>query len=273
MATIYKVFRDENGQISAKSRMYAVSENGRPIEKISNADSADDKNWGAPAGDKILKMRPVDEEQFKAYDPETDSVIDVRTGDQNVQVARMRHAMNINPYKALSSGLFAGAAKEQDDNDNVVFNLVREIGRTPTEMLATAPLHIGKLGSSIINGDKITKNAETGEWESHTGNLSKETTKLKKKIDNVFGENRGGFASDLGGGIGSAAAAIGAAWLTGGTAAPSIMFGIDAGGNALDEGLNAGLGANEARNRALGVGVSNAVLERFGLDLIWKSPQ
>lgn len=271
MGTIYKVFRDENGQISAKSRMYPVSENGRPIESISNSDSGDDKNWGAAAGDKILKMRPVNEEQFKAYDPQTGNIIDVRTGDQNIQMARMRHAMNINPYKALSSGLFTGEIKENDPNDNVVYNLVREIGRTPTEIFATLPHHVGALGSSIINGDKITKNPETGKWETHAGNLLKGADETKADINKAFGENRGGFFSDLGGGIGSAAAAIGAAWLTGGTAAPSVLFGIDAGGNALDEGLKAGLSMNEARNRALGVGVSNGVLESFGLGMIWKS--
>lgn len=269
MATVYKVFRDENGQFSAKSRMYAVSENGRPIEAMSA--SSDDSNWGSAAGNKILKMRPVQEEQFKAYDPKTGNIVDVRTGDQNVQFARMRHAMNINPYKALSSGLFTGEIKESDQNDNIVYNLIREIGRTPTEMVATLPQNIGALGSSKINGDKITKNPATGEWESHTKNLLKSSDATKASIDKVFGERRDGVASDFGGAIGSAAAAIGAAWLTGGTAAPSVMFGIDAGGNALNEGLKSGLGMHEASNRAFGVGVSNGVLESFGLGLIWKS--
>lgn len=269
MATVYKVFLDENGQISAKSRMYAVSENGRPIESISV--SGDDSNWGAPVGDKILKMRPVQEEQFKAFDPQTGNIVDVRSGDQSVRMARMRHALDMNPYKALSSGLFAGEIKKDDPNDNVVFNLVREIGRAPSEMIATLPQHTGALGSSLINGDKITKNPETGEWETHADRLLKSASSTKASIDKAFGENRGGVASDLGGGIGTAAAAIGAAWLTGGTAAPAVMFGIDAGGNALDEGRKAGLDPIEARNRALGVGVSNGVLESFGLGLIWKS--
>ena len=269
MTTVYKVFRDENGQFSAQSRMYAVSRNGRPIESFSV--SGDDSNFGKPAGDKILKMRPVKDEQFKAFDPQTGDIIDVRNSDKSVRDARLRYALNINPYKALSKGLFVESSKEDDPNDNVVFNFVREIGRTPATIFATLPQHVGALGSTIINGDKITKNPETGEWESHTQRLLESAAETKNDINKVFGAPRAGIASDFGSAVGSAAAAIGAAWLTGGTGAPAVMFGIDAGGNALDEGLRAGLESDDAINRALGVGISNAVLEKFGMNLIWKS--
>ena len=269
MTTIYKVFRDENGQFSAKSRMYAISQNGKKIESISV--SSDDSNWGAPAGDKILKMRPVKDEQFKAYDPKTGDIIDVRASDQNVRIARMRHALNMNPYKTLSNGLFSGNIEENDPNDNIVFNLVREIGRAPVNLIATMPQNLGALGSAIINGDKATKNSETGEWETRGAVLLKSATETKDSINKSFGAVRDGVTSDIGSAIGSAAAAIGSAWLSGGTAAPAIMFGIDAGGNALNEGMKAGVDSDEALNRALGVGVSNAIIERFGMNMIWKS--
>lgn len=271
MPTKYKVFLDENGQISTKSRI-------EPID--ANMEFA--KDWKMTP-ELLGSLKEVQDEQFKVYDPETREIIDVRSSDASVRSARMRHALQINPYKALSNGFFAGEPIDSDGNDNFVFNLLRETARTPTKMVVNAPSNV-----DLMFGDNegafLTFNVDEQEVESEFSSyrdaLIDAIRVNNEKIDKKFGKQREGFASDLGSGIGSlgtvvAMSALGSAagpigTIAAGTAA-TAMFGVDAGASAYQEALEAGVKDNEAWNMGAAVGASNAILERVGLGLLWKS--
>lgn len=251
----YKVWLDDNGQISEKSVMHPI-------------DGTEVKGMFHPTTDMIAAMRPVDDEEIKAWDPETNTVIDFRASD-TPRIARMRHAMAQDSYKALKKGFFG--AEYVDENDNWAFNATREFARN----IARPVMNAGQ-NYELMFGDAentVILDLDEGTLQPYRDVLVQQIQENNQVLNNALGVQRDGLASEFGGAVGSLGSIVGASVLGGHIGATMAIanMSLESGANAYMEGLAGGLDDDEAWNRGAAVGAANAALERIGIGLLWKS--
>ena len=251
----YKVWLDDNGQISEKSVMHPID--GNEVVGMFHPDAS-----------MIAAMRPVDDEEVKAWDPETNTVIDFRASD-TPRIARMRHAMSQDSYKALKKGFFG--AEYVDDNDNWAFNATREFARNIARPVMNAGQNYELMFGDVEN--TVILDLEEGTLQPYRDVLIQQIQENNKILNDALGVQRDGLASELGGAVGSLGSIVGASVLGGHIGATMAIanMSLESGANAYLEGLAGGLDDDEAWNRGAAVGAANAALERIGIGLLWKS--
>lgn len=251
----YKVWLDDNGQISEKSVMHPID--GNEVVGMFHPDAS-----------MIAAMRPVDDEEVKAWDPETNTVIDFRASD-TPRIARMRHAMSQDSYKALKKGFFG--AEYVDDNDNWAFNATREFARNIARPVMNAGQNYELMFGDVEN--TVILDLEEGTLQPYRDVLAQQIQENNKILNDALGVQRDGLASELGGAVGSLGSIVGASVLGGHIGATMAIanMSLESGANAYLEGLAGGLDDDEAWNRGAAVGAANAALERIGIGLLWKS--
>lgn len=251
----YKVWLDDNGQISEKSVMHPI-------------DGTEVKGMFHPTTDMIAAMRPVDDEEIKAWDPETNTIIDFRASD-TPRIARMRHAMSQDSYKALKKGFFG--AEYVDDNDNWAFNATREFARNIARPVMNAGQNYELMFGDAENTVILDLDEDT--LRPYRDVLVQQIQENNQVLNNALGVQRDGLASEFGSGAGSLISIVGASVLGGhiGTTMAIANMSLESGANAYMEGLAGGLDDDEAWNRGAAVGAANALLERIGIGLLWKS--
>ena len=251
----YKVWLDDNGQISEKSVMHPI-------------DGTEVKGMFHPTTDMIAAMRPVDDEEIKAWDPETNTIIDFRASD-TPRIARMRHAMSQDSYKALKKGFFG--AEYVDDNDNWAFNATREFARNIARPVMNAGQNYELMFGDVENTAIL--DLDEGTLQPYRDVLTQQIQENNQVLNNALGVQRDGLASEFGGAVGSLGSIVGASVLGGHIGATMAIanMSLESGANAYMEGLAGGLDDDEAWNRGAAVGAANAALERIGIGLLWKS--
>lgn len=251
----YKVWLDDNGQISEKSVMHPI-------------DGTEVKGMFHPTTDMIAAMRPVDDEEIKAWDPETNTVIDFRASD-TPRIARMRHAMAQDSYKALKKGFFG--AEYVDENDNWAFNATREFARNIARPVMNAGQNYELMFGDVEN--TVILDLDEGTLQPYRDVLVQQIQENNQVLNNALGVQRDGLASEFGGAVGSLGSIVGASVLGGHIGATMAIanMSLESGANAYMEGLAGGLDDDEAWNRGAAVGAANAALERIGIGLLWKS--
>ena len=251
----YKVWLDDNGQISEKSVMHPI-------------DGTEVKGMFHPTTDMIAAMRPVDDEEIKAWDPETNTVIDFRASD-TPRIARMRHAMAQDSYKALKKGFFG--AEYVDENDNWAFNATREFARNIARPVMNAGQNYELMFGDVEN--TVILDLDEGTLQPYRDVLVQQIQENNQVLNNALGVQRDGLASEFGGAAGSLGSIVGASVLGGHIGATMAIanMSLESGANAYMEGLAGGLDDDEAWNRGAAVGAANAALERIGIGLLWKS--
>ncbi|MCL2017991.1 MAG: hypothetical protein FWG80_04455 [Alphaproteobacteria bacterium] len=103
--------------------------------------------------------------------------------------------------------------------------------------------------------------------------LFKQIDKHNAYIESKLGMNRGTFMGDLGGAVGSLAVFVGASVVAGpyGATAAAVGQGLNTSGNNYRELIEAGIDPTEAYHRAIATGMTEAVLERIGIGLMFDS--
>lgn len=251
----YKVWLDDNGQISEKSVMHPI-------------DGTEAKGMFHPTAEMIAAMRPIEDEEVKAWDAETNTIIDFRASD-TPRIARMRHAMSQDSYKALKKGFFG--AEYVDDNDNWAFNATREFARNIARPIINAGQNYELMFGDAENTTIL--DLDEGTLQPYRDVLIQQIQENNQILNEALGAQRDGLASELGGAVGSLGTIVGASALGGHLGATMAIANMstESGANAYMEGLAAGLDDGEAWNRGAAVGAANAALERIGIGLLWKN--
>jgi hypothetical protein len=242
----------------------------------------------------ISELSIVSEQEFDAFDPQSNNVMRVRESD-SVRRARMRASLKQNSYSALSKGFFG--AEEIDPNNNTIFNFSRELGRSvvgfgmnlpanaeiignanQSENLDKALQAVEKYNGRIFTDADVEKMREfvernKAELSENQQNLFKRVERNNERMTRWFGENRDTFMGDLGGGVGNLGMLIGASALAGpaGATAVAAGIGINTTGSNYKELVEGGMDEDSAMNRALATGITEAALERIGIGLLWKT--
>lgn len=280
--TKIRVYFDENGQISTDSIVRSLDGSAAPTL----------------TPELLNKARPIDTGEIEAYDPKTGKNITVPDG-VNVDMARLNAQIKDNYRNALSKGVFAG---EIDPHDNFTYNLLRETARTGGGMFYKLPENMEVSGIATMHAlaeqpeyikaaRKITEAAgmkgfmfdenlfkqfvedHADELKERRDELFKAINEKDKKLENALGEQRDGWGSKIGSGVGSFGALVGLTAL-GGYAGAAAGIGVMAettAGSLYKEGVEGGLSDADAANRAISQAIFEAVTERVGLGMLWNS--
>lgn len=248
---------------------------------------------------KFEELTEITDAEFQAFDPQIQRSITMRNFDK-VNLARMRDAVNDDAYAAMSQGYFGG--EKIDANNNAIYNFSRELGRGLTRTVIDAPGATMAMMTAGLKEDEVAhmENALSDRvlqklgidndpekiqklksvFENNITDLTNERDeylkwldKNEKRLTRWFGENRNTFVGDIGGAVGNVMAMVGMSALGGpmGATATAAIMGAESGASILQEGLDAGLSDDEAYNRAMGYAITEGILERAGIGLMWNA--
>lgn len=280
--TKIRVYFDENGQISTNSIVRSLDGGATP--KLTP--------------ELLNRARPIETKEIDAFDPQTGKNITVPDG-VSVDMARLNAQIKNNYRNALSRGVFDG---EIDPHDNFTYNLMRETARAGGGMFYKLPQNLELSGIATMHAlasepeyiaaaRKITKAAgmrdfmfdenlfkqflddHADELKERRDNLFKAINKKDEKLNNVLGEQRDGWGSKIGSGVGSFGALVGLTALGGyaGAAAGIGTMAVNTAGGLYKEGVEGGLSDEAAANKAITQAIFEAVTERVGLGMLWNS--